>query len=181
MESSHFDIDLHLREINHLFVDPELNPLENQRMQTSGMEEAIHCIRTRESKVDKVNLRIFLPLGQIEPGLQGRVKDALSRYCDFKIRENQHELKIERASGRRAVMIGLIFTALCLVMIIAVYLLGSLDDALFVVFVGFFTILIWMAIWNPAETFLYGLQPYKQEIKAYEMLKKAEVVINEES
>jgi hypothetical protein len=181
MESSYFDIDLHLKEIKHLFVDPELNPFENQRLQIAGMEEAAHYLRTKERKVDKIRLKIFLPSEKIEPDLQSRTSDAVSRFCDFKIMENQHQLKIERAEGRRAVMIGLVFSALCLLTILVVFLLGTLDDTLFVVFGGFFTILIWMAIWNPAEVFLYGLQPYKLEIRAYTALKKAEIVIKDET
>jgi hypothetical protein len=181
MESSYLDIDLHLKEIKHLFVDPELNPFENQRLQISGVEEAAHYLRTKERKVDKIRLNIFLSSEKIEPDLQSRTADALSRYCDFKILENQHQLKIERAAGWRAVMIGLIFSALCLLIVLVVFLLGTLDDTLFVVFGGFFTILIWMAIWNPAEVFLYGLQPYRLEIKAYKALKNAEVVIKEET
>jgi hypothetical protein len=49
------------------------------------------------------------------------------------------------------------------------------------IFIGFFTILIWMATWNPAEIFLYGLQPFKLEIRNYKALKNAEVMIKEET
>jgi hypothetical protein len=65
-------------------------------------------------------------------------------------------------------------------MISVAYLMGQFSETLLVVFVGFFTILIWMAIWRPAEAFLYGLQPYKLEIRTFEALKNAEVVIKEE-
>jgi hypothetical protein len=179
MESSYLDIDLHLKEIKHLFVDPEMNPFEDQRLQISGIEEAANHLRIKERKVDKIRLNIFLPGGQIDPGLQSKTADALSRYCDFKILQNRHQLEIERAAGWRAVMIGLVFSVICLLMISIIYLLGPLSETLLVVFVGFFTILIWMAIWNPAETFLYGLPPYRREIKIYENLKNAEVVIKE--
>lgn len=181
MESSYLDIDLHLKEIKHLFIDPEFNPFEDHRLQISGAGEAVNQLRSKKRNVIKIRLNIFLPSRQIEPNLQTRTEEALSRYCDLKVLENQRQLEIERTEGWRAVMIGLIFTALCLLMVLVVYSLGPLNDTLFVVFVGFFTILIWMAIWNPAETFLYGLQPYKLEIKAYKALKNAEVVIKEET
>ena len=181
MVSSYLDIDLHLKEIKHLFVDPELNPFENQRLQTSGSEEAANYLRIKERKVDNIRLNIFLPSEQIEPDLKSRTADALSRYCDFKILQNQRQLEIERSAGWRAVMIGLIFSAVCLLIVLMVNLLGPISDTLLVVFVGFFTILIWMAIWNPAEAFLYGLPPYRREIKTYKALKNAEVVIKEEA
>jgi uncharacterized oligopeptide transporter (OPT) family protein len=181
MESSDLDIDLHLKEIKHLFVDPELNPFEDQRLQISGIEEAANHLRIKERKVDKVRLNIFLPGRQIDPDLQSKTVGALSRYCDFKILQNQHQLEIERAAGWRAVMIGFIFSAVCLLMVSIAYLMGPLGETLQGVFVGFFTILIWMAIWNPAEAFLYGLPPYKREIKTYKALKNAEIVIKEET
>ena len=180
MESSHLDIDLHLEEINHLFVDPELNPFAYQRLQISGAEEAANYLRTKKREVDRIRLTIFLPSEQIPPDLQSRTADALSRYCDFKISENQRRLSIERAAGWREVTIGLIFSALCLLVALTVYLLGALDEALFAVFVGFLSILIWMAMWNPAEAFLYGLQPHKLEIRTYKALKNAEVIIKDE-
>jgi hypothetical protein len=180
MGSSDLDIDLHLKEIKHLFVDPELNPFEDQRLQISGVEEAANHLRVKERKVNKIRLNIFLPGGQIDPDLRSKIEDALSRYCDFKILQNQRQLEIERAAGWRAVMIGLVFSVVCLLMISVMYLLGPLSETLLVVFVGFFTILIWMAIWSPAETFLYGLPPYRREIKTYKALKNAEVIIKEE-
>lgn len=180
MESSNLDIDLHLQNIKYLFMDPGMNPFEVQRLQISGVEEAADLLRTQKRRFDKIRMNIFLPSGQIEPDLQSRTADALSRYCDFKILQNQHQLEIEQSEGRRAVMIGLIFSTICLLMILLIYLLGPVSEALLVVFIGFFTILIWMALWTPAEAFLYGLQPYKLEIKTYKSLKNAEIVIREE-
>jgi hypothetical protein len=180
MVSSYLDIDLHLTEIKYMFVDPELNPFENPELQISGVEEAANFLRIRKRKVGKIKLNIFLPLGQINSDLQSKTVDALSRYCDFMIHQNQRQLEIGRAEGWRAVLIGLIFAAICLLMIAVAYLMGQFSETLLVIFVGFFTILIWMAIWRPAEAFLYGLQPYKLEIRTFEALKNAEVVIKEE-
>lgn len=180
MASPHLDINLHLKEIKYLFIDPELNPFEDQGLQLSGAEEAANILRTKERIVGKIRLNIFLPQGQIEHDLQRKTADALSRYCDFKVLENQRQLEIGRAEGRRAMMIGLVFSTICLLMIFFIHLWGPISEALRVVFSGFFTILIWMAIWNPAEVFLYGIQPYKREIKAYNALKNAEIVIKEE-
>ncbi len=70
METSYLDIDLHLEEIKHLFVDPELNPFAYQRLQISGAEEAANYLRTKKRKVDRIRLTIFLPSEQIEPDLQ---------------------------------------------------------------------------------------------------------------
>lgn len=179
--SSHLDIDLHLKEIKHLFVAPELNPLEDKRLQLSGAEEAANILRTKKEIVEKIRLNLFLLPDEFNSDLQAKTVDALSIYCDFKARENQRQLDIGRAEGWRAVMIGLIFSTICLLMISALYLIGPISETILVIFVGFFTILIWMAIWSPAEMFLYGLQPYRREIKAYNALKNAEIVIREES
>lgn len=180
MDSVNFDINLHLKEIKYLFVDPELNPFERKWLQISGVEEAVNHLRTRKRLGDIIKLNIFLPPGQIDPDTQNKTADALASYCDFRILQNQLQLEIGRAEGWRAVMIGLIFSCICLLMAGGAYFLGPLSDALFVVFVGFFTILIWMAIWNPAEIFLYGLQPYRLEIRNYKALRNAEIVIREE-
>jgi len=174
------DIDLHLKTIKHLFLEPEFDPFENEELQISGAEEAANFLRTKQRKKRQVRLNIFLPAEQFDSDLQRMTADALSRYCDFKIALNQRQLEIGRTEGRRAIMIGLIFAALCLLMVTVVYFLGPLSDTLFMIFGGIFTILIWMAIWSPGETFLYGLQPYKLEIRTYQALKDAEIVIKKE-
>ena len=178
--NSYIDIDLHLKEPKYLFLDPELNPFEERLLQVSGAEKAVTLLRTRKGKPVNITLNIFLPGEQIKPDLQNRTEDALSRYCDFKILQNQHQIEIQRAKGLRAVMIGLIFSAICILMVLMVQLKGKLNEMQLVVFAGFFTILIWMAIWTPAEAFLYGLPPIKREIQIYKILKNAEIVIKEE-
>ena len=181
VSSSSIDIDMHLQNIDQLFVDPGLNPFENSRLQISGIEEAANHLRIRKKLADTIRLNIFLPQSQINSDLQSRTIDALDKYCDFKINQNQIQLEMGRAEGWRSVMIGIIFCAICLSMIIAVSFLQTISDAELVIFVGFFTILIWMATWNPAEAFLYGLQPFRLEIRNYKALKNAEVMIKEET
>jgi len=181
MTSSYLDINLHLEEIRDLFVDPELNPFETKILQISGVEEAINYLRVKRKISDRIMLNIFLPHGQIDSDMQNITKDALARYCDFKISQNQHQLEIERAQGWRSVMIGLGFSTICLLLIFIIRFFGVLTDAGLIVSMGFFTILIWMAIWNPAETFLYGLHPYKLEIRNYRAMKSAEIMIGEET
>ena len=180
MVSSQLDIDLHLKEIKYMFVAPELNPFETQELQISGVEEAADFLRIRKTKAGTIKLNIFLPSSQINSDLHNKMADALSRYCDFMILKNQHQLEIGRSEGWRSVLIGLIFAIICLLLIAVAYLMDQFSETLLVVFVGFFTILIWMAIWRPAEAFLYGLQPYKLEIRTFEALKNAEVLIKEE-
>src|SRR3974390_2882028 len=127
--SSYEDIDLHLKEIKYMFVDPELNPFEEHRLQISGAEEAANFLRTEERAIGKIRLNIFLPKVQIEPNLQSKTADALSKYCDFKILQNLRLLKIERARGLRAVRIGwLMFFSICLIVLFVVYLLGPLSE-----------------------------------------------------
>jgi hypothetical protein len=152
--SANLDINLHLKDIKYLFLDPDLDPFENEMLQLSGIEEAINRLGTKKRKRSKVRLNIFLPGRQNDPKLQNTTKEAMSKFCDFKIMHTQRLLEKEKMEGWRAVMIGLVFSAICLLMIVAIYLLGPLSDTILVIFVGFFTILIWMAIWNPAESFL---------------------------
>jgi len=181
VKSSPIEIDLHLQNIDQFFIDPELNPFKTPRLQVSGIEEAVNNLRMRKRVTGPISLNIFLPRSQIDPDLKKRTKDALAQYCDFRISQNQLQLKIERAEGWRAVLIGLIFSGICLLMILTVHLIGTLVETGFIVFAGFFTILIWMAIWNPAEIFLFWLQPYKLAIRNYGALRNAEVIIKEES
>lgn len=180
--SSYQDIDLHIKEIKYLFLDPELDPFKERRLQTSGVEEAASFLKAKERTIGKIRLNIFIPRDKIEPYLQNKTADALSRYCDFKILQNMRQLEIERAAGFRSLIIGgLIFLIIVLLVLSVVYFLGPLSENILSLLDNFFTVLIWIAIWNAAEIFLYGFHPYELEIKAYRALKNAEVVIIEET
>ncbi len=119
--SSDLDIDLHLKEIKYLFVYPELSPFEEQGLQLSGAEEAANLLRIKERRVEKISLNIFLPQGQIKPGLQEKWQMIYPNIVIFRILKNQRQLEIERAEGWRAVMIGLIFFCYCLLIVSVIY------------------------------------------------------------
>ncbi|NPV63522.1 MAG: hypothetical protein HPY61_13025 [Methanotrichaceae archaeon] len=171
-------IDLHLQDIGELFVSPEPDPFQERKLRSSGVEEAANILRIKGGKA-RARLNIHLPAERMEPGLETKVRGALERYCDFKIEENQSRLKIERSLGRRSAFIGLAFSGICVAILLVVFLLGSLSDLGFVIFNGLFVILIWMAIWNPAETFLYGLQTFRVDIRVYSALREAELSFEE--
>jgi hypothetical protein len=182
MTSSYLDLNLHLKEIRDLFVDPELDPFENKCLQTSGVEEALNYLRMKRKITDRIRMNIFLPRDQIDHDTQSKTVEALARFCDFKILQNQKQLVIGQAEGRRSIMIGLGFFALCGLLVFLIRFFSIMESQTgLIISIGFFTILIWMAIWNPAETFLYGLQPYKLEIRNYQALKNAKIMIEEET
>lgn len=179
--ASSYYIDLHLLEIKYLFADPELNPFNEKNLQVSGAEEAANFLRIKGRTMAKVRLNIFLPKGQIKPGLKRKTADAISRYCDFMISRNQRLLEIEQEAGMRAAKIGvLIFLAICLIVLSVIYFLGPQSEDLLGFFENFFTLFFWIAAWTVLDIFLYELYPYKLEIKVYKALKNAEVSIMEE-
>jgi hypothetical protein len=60
------------------------------------------------------------------------------------------------------------------------FIFDSLNETINTLFVGFFTVLMWMAAWSPAERFLYGLRPYMLEMKIFRSLREVDVTIKEE-
>ena len=57
--TSILDIDLHLKTIKHLVLEPEFDPFENEGLQISGAEEAANFLRTKQRKKDRSGLTYF--------------------------------------------------------------------------------------------------------------------------
>jgi hypothetical protein len=172
-------IALHLDDINHLFIEPELNPFLNCRLYNSGIEEIISTLR-REKSIKDIQLRVFIPEEQITPDLARETKDALETYGEYQIGENQNELDVLRNNGWRALFLGIF-------VVVAVYLLGGLiTEQEFIpkvtggILLEGLTILSWVMIWHPLGIFLYDLSPYRQNIRTYRAISRAEVFIESE-
>ena len=172
-------ITLHLDDINHLFIEPVLNPLISCRLYNSGIEEIISTLR-RDKSIKDFQLRVGIPEEQIAPDLARETKDALVTYSDYQIGENQNELDMLRTSGWRALFLGIF-------VVVAVYLLGGLiTEQEFIpkvtggILLEGLTILSWVMIWHPLGIFLYDLSPYRQNIRIYRTINQAEVFIESE-
>ncbi len=178
------EITLHLDDIQDLFADPE----PGSDRYVSGMDYLYSELKTsspRERLREKVKLTIELPREKIAEGLVERTTEKVKRYCQFKIEENHKELIALHHQGVSSLWMGLIVLVICLALAFTFTLMAQsginklLEGLLQIVAVLFAASAGWVALWQPAELFLYDWWPFRRDMRIYELIADADIVIRE--
>ena len=178
------EITLPLEDIQDLFADPEPG---SDRFVT-GMDYLYSEVRvhTRVLKQpDRYKVTIKLPREKITEGLLERTSAKIKRYCQFKAKQSHKELMVLRHQGldalRRSIWVALISVVLG---IIATALsqsgIHSVLVAVFLFIAAFCALGAgWVAVWMPFEYLLYDGWPFQQDMRVYNQIADADIVIRE--
>lgn len=171
------EITLHLDDIQYLFADPE----PDSEMFVSGMDYLHSEIKTY-SRREKFKVTIVLPQEKVTGGLVDRTREKMKRYCRFKVEENHRELLALRHQGYASLWVGITALVICLVLAAALTLaaksgINNVLAALLAIAGQGFVVAGWVAMWQPAEILLYDWWPFRQDIRIYNQIADADVVI----
>ena len=176
------EITLHLDEIQDLFADPE----PGSDRYVSGMDYLYSEVRvhTRVLKQpDKYKVTIELPREKITEGLLERTRAKIKRYCQFKAEQSHKDLIVLRLQGLDALRRSIWVALICVVLgIIATAWsqsgINSVLEAVLLFIVAFCVLGAgWVAVWMPFEYFLYDGWPFQQNIRIYNQIADADVMI----
>ena len=176
------EITLPLDDIHDLFADPE--PGSDRFV--SGMDYLYGEVRvhTRVLKQPhRYKVSIELPREKIIEGLLERTHAKIKRYCQFKSEQSHKDLIVLRLQGldalRRSIWLALICVALGIGA--SAYSQSGIDSVLEAVllFIVAFCVLGagWVAVWMPFEYFLYDGWPFQQNMRIYNQIADADIVI----
>jgi hypothetical protein len=177
-------VTVRLDEVNDLFVDPD--PGSDRFV--SGIEEFYRVVRTQTSVLKQPNMyqvTIELPHEQITDGLADEISAKIKRYCQFKAEESQQNLLALRRQGWDSVRVSVFVLVPCLILGALYFWLSqrginSVLEAVFLLAVVTFILSAgWVALWMPAEYFLYDTWPFQQDMRVYQQMAEAELMISE--
>jgi hypothetical protein len=174
----YYELILQLADVQELFAPPDFDPFDRQARFDSGIDRLIDDLKPT-ALIRKVRTTIVLPADRIEAGLENKIRGALERYCQHKIRQNQRELSSLRWKGVKALQNGLIFLAACLLLSTAAengeflpeFLRRFLGEGLLIV--G------WVSLWHPVEVLLYEWWSPSRENQLYNRLRQMDLIIKE--
>lgn len=172
------DAALYLTDIHNFFEAPSLDPFRGDSIDESGIGQLMDTMKARPRAAPPLErIVLHLPAGQITPDLPQRLKAAIATYCDVQKRLSRQKVRETRIEGQRALRIGFIAWAVCL-------LLSTLSEQILShytlqgrLFGEGFLIAGWVSLWRPAELLLYDWWPYAREMKLYERIKAMAVEI----
>ncbi len=176
------EILLPLDDIQDLFIDPE--PGSDRFV--SGMDYLYGEVRvnTRVHKpFHRYKVTLELPPEKITEGLLESTRAKIKRYCLFKAEQNHKDLRVLRLQGwdslRRSIWVALV--AVLLGMGASIYSqsgINSILQAILLFIVGFCVLGAgWVAVWMPFEYFLYDGWPFQQNMRIYQQIADADIVI----
>ena len=175
------EIAIHLSNIHDLFTHPAEDPFSNKASFVSGVElmkDELSSAPRRQA--GRLWTTIFLPKESIEPDLVDKITEALQRYCQFKIRQNEVAMAVFRRGALTALLIGILFLVSGLSLsqllekgtFLPPFLSTFLSDG--------FNIAFWVILWRPIDFFLFELWPFWREKRIYKNIMQMEIRIAEE-
>jgi hypothetical protein len=177
------EITLHLDDIQDLFADPD----PGSDRYVSGMDYLYSEVRVHH-RHEKFKVIIELPQEKITEGLLERTRTKIKRYCQFKVEQSHKELVVLRHQGVDALKTSIFVLVPCLVLgVIVTWLTQSgiagihgILEAVFIVIAAACVLGAgWVALWMPAEYFLYDGWSFQQDMRIYNQMADADIVINE--
>lgn len=110
------------------------------------------------------------------PQVEELLVDAIHNFYSYKIELVRGELRQLLRQGRKSLAIGLAFVTCCL---LAGEVMGNLSDSSTAKIAReSLTIIGWVAMWRPAEIFLYDWWPLTGRIKVFENLRFARISVS---
>jgi hypothetical protein len=190
-------IALPLHDLHELFAAPEFDPTIDSHGSVPGDADAFadaFADALYESGIDYLLSRLrgsrlarrgqvvlILPPDKLGPDLASKVRRAIDRYCRHKILETKRALNELLWTGLKALQVGVLFLASCLVLAAAIartYVApGSFGDVL----TQGLTIVGWVSLWRPVEVFLYEWWPLWRDVRVYDYIQRMEITIQPRS
>lgn len=165
-------IEIRLQKVQQLFNSFDPSPFISKDLDDDAEAYIVDSL-AELSHPHLAELVIHLPKSEVAPGTTADLAEAIHGYFAHRRRIARHKLRALLRTGRISLLIGLAFLAVCNVLSEAVAradwsdLGGLLQDGL--VIIG------WVALWRPAEIFLYDWWPLRGEAIRYGVLSRIAV------
>ncbi len=175
-----YDITLHLDNLAQFFAVLEPDPFDPQARYASGLETIASELKPT-ALIKKVRTTIVLPPDQITPDAEARLRDAVTRYCQYHVQQNHRELISLRWQGLKALQNGLLFLGVCL-LLSTLFENAEIFQEWLRRFAGEgFLIAGWVSLWHPIEILLYEWWPLSRQVNIYQSIMNVDIIFRGEA
>jgi hypothetical protein len=176
--SAQNEITLKLNSMEELFAEPAADPFDPQSRYLSGIDEVAGQLRLIPRNLnEQTQLTIALPATAVTPTTQSTLKAALDRYSTAQITANQQVIAELRIGSRRqsiyALIISVVLVIFTLLLLALIPKLNEYSGAL----AGFLGIAIWVIFWDPIYNYVYAWRPNRLDIRVFENLRQATLIV----
>ena len=165
-------LELRVRELAQLFNSMDPTPFLNKDLDREA-EAYIETWAMGFPPASRLHITIHLESLPTEGDPSALMTEAIHNYFDYKAGLVRGDLKQLLRQGRTSLLIGLSFVTVCLIAADAIGQHGT--GTAFTIARESLTIVGWVAMWRPLQTFLYDWWPLARRIRVYKNLRQAHV------
>ena len=160
-------VTLRLNDIHDLFALPRHNAFQDNYLPLSGVDQI--ALQLRYARLRKgLHVTFILPeSADQDPNLHTEIQAALQRYCNVRLDNLLVELKARRLSVVRSLQVGVLILGVCLAVAAAISRTEGIVDWLRTLLSNSISIFGSVALWSPADAFLFGLRPMYADVRIY--------------
>jgi hypothetical protein len=177
MKTSHLPVhqlELRVRDLGQLFNSMDPTPFLNKDLDREA-EAYIETWAMGFPPNSRLHITIHLENLPSEGDPSALMTEAIHNYFDYKACLVRGDLKQLLKQGRVSLLIGISFVTACLIAADAIGQLGT--STVYTIARESLTIIGWVAMWRPLQTFLYDWWPLARRIRVYKNLKHSHVRI----
>jgi hypothetical protein len=176
------ELRVDVRDINHLFVAPDIDPLSVREGEVVGEPALLRIVRklmaTRELDL-AYKLVVHVPADRIDPALEERTRIALSRYSAIKIEDNEAQLRIMRREAGGLLVRGMLILLVCMGLssLFNSETIPGIPPLIATTLGEGFNVLGWVMLWGPIEAYFFNPLPLHASNTAHRFLQKLRLEI----
>ena len=149
-------------------------PLPYRKLNAEVLEY-LEDVAQQMPKGEEARIVVYLPMEEIQPGLEQKVNKVLDIYQDARLAKLKLEEKRALGASLSALAWGFAFMLVCQI----IGILGNVPEhpTLTNTISEGFLVLGWVALWKPFETLLFDWRPSVERTKLHERLAAMPVVL----
>ena len=176
-------VQLPLRDVSQMFNAPPVDPLSASPLEVLGISGARFLLQQLERRkhIEAATLRLVLPSDKITPNLAVQMVEALRRYVEYRIQEQQALARETRRRGWRVTFAAVLLLAffLALAQFFASEYTEGMRPLLRTTLQYGFEIIGCVMLWHPIEVLVFEPIAIKHKITALRRLMELRVVVEQ--
>jgi hypothetical protein len=168
-------IRIQLSSAEAMFELPQSDLFSEHRNFLTGVDYGLSELRSRRSR-SPVRLELSMPASEVDEGTAERIGGTLRRYCEHRIDYNKRERRAVRLDGLWSVRVGVPIAILGLIAVVNTVRVAGRQGTFNIAFDSLGWVLLWVGLWFPLDTVLFGPLTYGRENGCLALLRDAEIV-----
>jgi hypothetical protein len=169
-------ITLHLHDVKYLFVQPDFDPFGPHELYVSGIDYLLTLMQSSSLR-RPLTTRILLPPEQVALAESLDLKQAIVRYCRFKLDASKRGMASLLWVGTKSLQTGILMLVTALSLAAVLTSARVFPDGVTNILVEGLTIIGWVSLWRPIEVLLYEWWPTWRERRIYERILRMQVEV----